>query len=340
MDENAQFVIRPIRKEDADSFYAFAQKAALGITSMPKNQALLEEKIQQSLLSFTTIQPDGSEYYLFVLSNIKSNEVVGVCGISSCMAWKNSKTLYKTIKLEQYLDFPAQLTLNLLEKTSISQGPSELCSLYLNPGHRKEGLGKLLSLSRLLFIASFPLRFQNKLIAEMRGFVDANNASPFWEGIGRKFLNLSFQDLMPLAELKREIISSYLPSFPIPIDLLPIEVQQSIGMMHPRTLPAFEMLQHEGFKTTPLIDLFDGGPVIEANIENILTIQTSQIFQVADIVPQVTDKSLTLISNTSLDYRCCTGSVSSLSKERVSIPTSVADALEVKTGDIIRWRVL
>ena len=50
---------------------------------------------------------------------------------------------------------------------------TELCSLFLDQAHRHASNGPLLAKSRLLFIAEFAERFAPKVIAEMRGRLDA-----------------------------------------------------------------------------------------------------------------------------------------------------------------------
>src|SRR6185503_16458836 len=65
-----------------------------------------------------------------------------------------------------------------LQLLSESKDASELCSLYLHPASRHSGQGRLLSLSRLLFIASHPERFKSTLMAELRGVIDRREVSP------------------------------------------------------------------------------------------------------------------------------------------------------------------
>ncbi|MFH7127688.1 arginine N-succinyltransferase [Klebsiella pneumoniae] len=61
-----------------------------------------------------------------------------------------------------------------------------MCTLFLDPQWRKEGNGYLLSKSRFLFMAAFRERFNEKVVAEMRGVIDEQGYSPFW---GRAWAN-------------------------------------------------------------------------------------------------------------------------------------------------------
>lgn len=71
-------------------------------------------------------------------------------------------------------------------------GNSELCSLFLQAGHRSGLNGRLLSKARFLFIAHFPELFGDKVIAEMRGYSDESGVSPLWEGLVRRFFKMDF----------------------------------------------------------------------------------------------------------------------------------------------------
>ena len=63
-------------------------------------------------------------------------------------------------------------------------GSSELTSLYLSREARGESLGSLISKARLLFIAEFPERFAEKVIAEIRGVSTVDGRSPFYNRHG------------------------------------------------------------------------------------------------------------------------------------------------------------
>src|SRR5260370_21373981 len=67
------------------------------------------------------------------------------------------------------------------------KGLSEVCTLSLRPEFRRPGRGLLLSLSRFLFMSCFPQRFDERVIAELRGFTNKGGLSPFWQAIGRHF---------------------------------------------------------------------------------------------------------------------------------------------------------
>ena len=61
-------------------------------------------------------------------------------------------------------------------------GHTELCSLFLDQAYRHGKNGPLLAKSRLLFIAEFAERFAPKVIAELRGKLDADGTQPVLGG--------------------------------------------------------------------------------------------------------------------------------------------------------------
>lgn len=71
-------------------------------------------------------------------------------------------------------------------------GSSELCTLFLDPDWRKEGNGYLLSKSRFMFMAAFRDKFNDKVVAEMRGVIDEHGYSPFWQSLGKRFFSMDF----------------------------------------------------------------------------------------------------------------------------------------------------
>src|SRR5262249_3915841 len=135
--------------------------------------------------------------------------------------------------------------IKVLKVVPNSPHASEICALYLQPTFRHSGQGRLLSLSRFLFIAAHRHRFRKKIVAEMRGYIDQRQNSPFWEGIGRHFCNLSFVEIMAQLEVDHQFIPEILPQFPIYISLLPKETQEVIGKIHESTKPAYQMLLQE-----------------------------------------------------------------------------------------------
>jgi arginine N-succinyltransferase len=337
--EKNMYVIRPIENKDIETFERMAFNACIGMTNMPRNRKLLEQKIQESLKAFSKhLDSPEDEKYQFVLENIQTGEIGGVSGIFSKTGVAEPEYFYR---IENY--HPASKTLNLPDEIQILQpviyknGPSEICSLFLAPEFRKEGLGRLLSLSRFLFIAAFPTRFEPLMIAEMRGVADKNNNAPFWDGLGRNFLNMDFAGLMTLQEGGKHFIPEILPKYPVYVFLLSKETQDAIGKTHVNTRPALNMLIQEGFNITNEIDLFDAGPKISAHTSEIRTVKSSVLGIVKDVTSNIIESERYILSNESLDFRACFGSIDIHSDNQVSITSDAAKVLRIQAGDKIRF---
>ncbi|MCE5316310.1 MAG: arginine N-succinyltransferase [Parachlamydia sp.] len=333
-------VIRPIRHTDFEAFVHMAQSASIGITNLPKNPDLLKKKLEDSLKAFAEERSTPSpDCYLFVLEHPETG-VGGVAGLFSQTAVKVPEFFFMIEKISLPRFHPAvPAEMPLLLPVIEQNGPSEICSLFLAHNARKAGLGRLLSLSRFLFMAAFPQRFQETVTALMRGYFDAEGRSPFWEGVGRKFLDVDFLTLLRLREGSDEFVRNILPKYPMYAPLLSSEAQAAIGRVHPNTLPALTMLQHEGFIETGQIDFFDAGPRIKATSRNIRTVRESRVATVRAIVPSFQGEFY-LICNSRLDFRAIIAPLILQDEgitQGITLGSDAAEALMVKTGDTIRY---
>ena len=336
------YIMRAITENDMEAFVKLAFQAGIGMTSMPKNREILLQKVSLAIESFRkTVDLPGKEYYLFVLEDLQTGKIIGSSGIEAKTGLANPLIFYRMI----YQSIPALVStarnIPLLKVVHYYNAPSEICSLYLSPKYRHEGLGKLLSLSRFLFIASHLHRFDPIVFALMRAFVDENHASPFWEGIGRHFLDIRYETLLHIRDEETIDLSKILPAYPIYVSLLPKEVQKSIGQVHPDTLNALNMLVQEGFRLTEEIDPFDGGPRIEAETKEIRTVKISKVASVAALSEKEDQKSdRCIIGNDLLEFRACYGKIQELGSQEVSLHKEAADALNLKIGDLVRYAPL
>lgn len=328
--------IRPIRQTDFEAFVQMAQSASIGITNLPKNPNLLRKKIEGSLKAFSDERAAPSqECYLFVLDHPETG-VSGVSGLFSKTAVTAPEfffTLEKASLTHFHPAVPAEMP--LLRPMIEQNGPSEICSLFLARTERTSGLGRLLSFSRFLFMAAFPQRFQETVTALMRGYFDEEGRSPFWEGVGRKFLDVDFPTLLRLREAGDEFVRDMLPQYPIYAALLSPNAQAAIGRVHPNTQPALAMLQREGFTDTGQVDFFDAGPRIKASIRSIRAHRDSRIATVSATMPPFQGENY-LISNCRLDFRAVMAPLI-VQENGIAIGNDAADALMVKQGDTIRY---
>lgn len=332
-------IIRPITVNDKEAFIEIAFEAGIGMTSMPTNRALLEKRIIDSQKAFADGPlPSNRGTYLFVMEDLITGKIVGTCGIASKTGKQTPISFYRIQNQEQHnsIGLPTKNVpaFHVVHHTNYW---SEIGSLFLKKDYRHSGLGRLLSLSRFLFIAAFPGHFDTKIFALMRGNIGDDHVSLFWEGVGKKFVDTSFQTLMELRNEGVHDLSQSLPKYPIYIELLPIEIQESIGKIHFETSAALKMLLDEGFSFSGEFDICDGGPKIEAETVNIRSVASSCTGTIEEIKTELTNKDPFIISNNRLDFRACLSPLEITSSDGIVISQSTAEALQVNIGDTIRY---
>lgn len=330
-------IIRPITKKDTERFVEIAFHAGIGMTSMPKNRPVLMKRVDDAVEAFSkNVNQPGMENYLFVMEDLATGNIGGTCGITAKNG-PNPLFFYRLETIQTTNNIaPAPQSLRIMRPVHYYDYPSEIGSLYLLPDFRHSGLGRLLSLSRFLFMAAYPYRFDKMVFAEMRGYIDKNNTSPFWEGIGRHFLDMDFEAIMHMRDEEFLNVASALPIYPIYIDLLSKEAQESLGKIHFNTQAALNMLIQEGFQLSEEIDVFDGGPKIEAEISEIRTVRESAVDRVAEITTLDIHSPRHIVSNNTLNFRACYSPLGE-GKDGLIIPAAVAEALQLQVGDDVRY---
>jgi arginine N-succinyltransferase len=215
-------------------------------------------------------------------------------------------------------------------------GATELCTLFLKDGYRKNCNGKLLSKARFMFIKQHQARFAETVIAEMRGVSDENGNSPFWKWLEEHFFSMDFPTADYLTGIGQKVfIAELMPKYPIYVNLLSKDAQAVIGQVHNNTRPAIELLKSEGFTFNGYVDIFDAGPTVEAKVDNIATVRNSHDFIVE--IGEQTGDTMVLLANDKLEnFRATVASMSFDERAKtVVLSQQVADALQLQTGDTV-----
>ena len=304
-------VIRPISLDDLDRLFELAGGTGYGLTSLPRDRELLHNKIVESQESFARIgrKPRGDSY-LFVLEDLKTGKAVGTTGIISKVGGFEPFYAYKIeTAIAESEALKVRKTIRFLKLVADHNGPCEVGSLFLLPEYRKDGNGRLLSLVRFLFAAEYPKRFDPTVIAELRGIIDDQGHSPFWEALGRHFFDTDYPNADYLSVVDKKFIADLMPTHPIYIPLLPKEAQEVIGKVHPQSLPALEILKDEGFRENGMVDIFDAGPIVSCKRDDIRTVRDSRKATVEDIVDDVPAAEPYIIASPRKEFRACKGQV-------------------------------
>jgi len=332
-------IVRPIQKSDYDSLHRIAIESGHGFTSLPVNEALLKQRIHHTEESFNkTVTQPGNEGYLFVMEDTESGEVVGTSGIEAAVGLDDAFYHYhlgKVVHSSRELDI--YNTVETLSLCNDYTGASEICTLFLSESHRKNNNGRFLSRMRFLFLAEHAERFSETVIAEMRGVSDDTGRSPFWDWLEEHFFSMDFPTADYLTGIgKKVFIAELMPKHPIYVNLLSEAAQQVINQVHEKTIPALRLLEAEGFSRRGYVDIFDGGPTVEAQRNAIKTVNQSKKCQV--IIGEVTSTDKYIVCNTQISgFRAVqTPLLLRETANQVVITKSVAQALDVNEGDWVR----
>lgn len=335
-------VVRPVQLTDLDALLELAHLTGFGLTTLPRDTELLRERIEESLIGFRRMpQRPRGESYLFVLQDTQTGKVVGTSGIASKVGGFEpfySYRLETVVHASEMLKVRKEIqTLNLVTEHN---GPCEIGSLFLHPDFRKDGNGRLLSLSRFLFMAEHGNRFDPVVIAEMRGVIDDQGRSPFWDALGKHFFEIDFPKADYLSMVNKKFIADLMPRHPIYVPLLPDEAKQVIGQVHPQTRPALELLKSEGFEWSGMVDIFEAGPVMVARIGQIRTVHESRRALLREVVKGPLESDWMHVLNPRIDSRCARIRLHEAHPGSVVLDQEAADALELKVGDPVRYATI
>jgi arginine N-succinyltransferase len=335
-----EFVLRPVREEDLPKVTELVGTISGGMTSLPDHPEYLARRIEDSLRAFDhRVRKPAGETYFFVLEELKSGGIVGTSGLLSRVGGFDPFYTYRIRKhVQTYEPLHIRNELKTLELVKNHKGPSETCSLFLHASYRSHGIGKLLSLPRFCFMKANPERFDEEIIAELRGYLDQEGHSPFWEAVGSKFFQRDYYTADVLSGIgEKDFIEALLPEFPIYINLLPFSAQAVIGKVHPHTEPAKSILTREGFKVTDEVDIFDAGPILRARREELKTWEETRTARIAGIHRTLEKPHDVLLTNLSLDFRAIRAEIDIKADCSVCLTPDAAKVLNVNESQQIQY---
>jgi len=330
--------IRPVERDDLAQLMSLAGKTGGGLTSLPADSATLSARIDRSLMTWQGKLPRAEQGYVFVLADGDTGKAVGICAIEVAVGlqdpWYNFRVgtqVHASKELNVYNSLP---TLSLCNDHT---GSSELCTLFLDPDYRNGKNGYLLSKSRFLFMAAFRDRFMQKIVAEMRGISDEQGRSPFWDSVGHRFFSMSFSDADYLSGTgQKAFIAELMPKHPLYIDYLSPEARAVIGQVHPQTAPARAVLEAEGFRFQNYVDIFDGGPTLECDIDRVRAIRKSR--SLSAVITERIDETLPvcLVANENYQQFRVMLLPADPRSDRIAVTAEQAEILHYQPGDTLR----
>jgi arginine N-succinyltransferase len=279
------FILRSVQPKDLKDLYKLSN--IMTFINLPPDEDLISAKIDSSIKSFHNPSKKLWEnYYIFVLEDQASNEVLGVSMIHAQHGTENEPHFYLSVGQES--KFSQTINTGFVHGTLKlgfdTNGPTEIGGLILNPEFRahQEKLGKQLSFVRFLYMADHADRFKPMIHSELVPPLDKFGNSPLWEAVGRRFFNMNYHEADILSRSNKEFILSLFPSENIYQTLLPMEARESIGKVGKETEPVKRMLENIGFKYTFEVDPFDGGPHYRCPLKDIKPIKEKITGQLVD----------------------------------------------------------
>ena len=193
----------------------------------------------------------------------------------------------------------------------------------------------MIARARYHFIALHRTWFPDLVVAELRGYQDDQEASPFWEAVGRHFYQMSFAEADLLnGRTGSQIIHELGPQDPIHVSLLPKDAQDAIGQPHRDGRRALELLLEEGFENPGYVDIFDAGPTVIAEIDRLQALRQGTYAKISKIEENGSGTDCLVATGQGHAFRAARGRIRA-DEDGVIIAPDLARALNVEPGSTL-----
>lgn len=256
------FIVRAVQRDDLQSLYELARQFTL--LNLPAEKRVIEAKIERSISSFAGELSKNEAEYLFVVEDTEAEMVAGNSLILAKNGTPSSPNFsYKLLKKERFSrELGVGFIHQILRLNINTDGPTEVGGLIVDRGYRRrpEKVGRLISLSRFLYIGMHRERFEEDLHSEMAPPLTEEGRSEFWEALGRRFTGMPYQEADQISSQNNGFIQSLFPEEDIYLALLDSKARLVLGRVAEETQGALHLLNRIGFKYKDEVDPFDGGP--------------------------------------------------------------------------------
>ena len=330
------FRIRAARNDDFQAIYEMAKLTGGGFTNLPPDRGALVEKLARSEQAFTKASDEqGDDLFVMVLEDSATGAIRGTCQIFGMVGVRSPFYSYRITTLTQTSrELGKTFRAEMLTLCTDFEGSSEVGGLFLHPGERAGGLGLLLARSRYLFIRQHRKRFGNRVLAELRGVIDEAGGSPFWDAIAGRFFGMNFQEADEFNAMHgTQFIADLMPKTPIYTAMLPESARAVMGVPHPSGRAAMKMLEREGFAYDCYVDIFDGGPTMSAQTDQIRTVRDARDLILSGTSDEIGGEVLMVASGTLYDFVACYGHVGIAADGTVTLDGKSAELLGIRPGD-------
>ncbi|MCC4233743.1 arginine N-succinyltransferase [Sphingobium soli] len=329
------FIMRIARADDLQTLYEMAKLTGGGFTNLPPDRASLSAKLERTEKALArTSEGIEDELIVMVLENVETRQVRGTCQIYSTVGQNWPFYSYRLGMLTQHSrELGRTFRAQMLSLTTDLEGSVEVGGLFLHPRERAEGLGLLLARSRYLYIRNHRARFGDRVIAELRGVIDEAGGSPFWDGLAGRFFGMSFQEADEFNAVNgNQFIADLMPKTPIYTAMLPDSARAVIGLPHPNGRAAMRMLDTEGFENAGYVDIFDGGPTMVGQVDQLKTIAAARDVTLAATHESGGQKMLIACGQLA-DYRCTWGLIEEHADGAISLDAGSVKRIGLEIGN-------
>ncbi|UTY57528.1 arginine N-succinyltransferase [Massilia sp. erpn] len=335
------YVVRPVELADIAALEALAAVTMPGVHTLPKTRDKIVQAVERSIASFAAhVDIPSEESYLFVLESVAANQIVGTAAIFASAGSNGTYFSFRNDVIQQVSrDLNISHSVHALTLCSELTAYSQLSSFYVDERLKSRPEAALLSRARLLFAVLAPHRFGDRFFVPLAGVTDPDGGSPFWDALGRKFFKMDFLDAERVigGARNRTLIVELMPHYPVYVPLLPGDAQAAMGQIHPSGELAFNLLTAEGFEADEYIDIFDGGPILQAHKHTLRTFNASLTRRVQDVAPGETLDAVAtyaIASRSGMAFRAVTIASPALeNSETVGLPQHLQELLGVAEGD-------
>lgn len=337
------WIVRPAQPDDVPAIASLAKSQRARVSTLPQSSERLAEKIElsQRSLEATAAGPDLGRY-LFVLEDTTSGQVLGTAGID---ASAGSGQPFYTYRLDELIHASHELAVTTrVEVLYLSHeltGRTLLCSFTIADHLRETPAFALLSLSRLMFISQWPGLFADKLIVELQGCQDPSGGSPFWDSLGRHFFAMEFATADTYSGiLSKTFLAELMPSHPIYVTLLSGPARNALGQPHEAAGRSARLLESAGFGWGRHVDIFDGGPTLEAFAHDLERPGQYRYAPARRSVSSLTGQNLLVANSSRQQFRCAMTAGRTTEDMQLELPDDAASALAAEAGsDLVMARL-
>ncbi len=266
--------VRPGRADDVDALLGLARAGGHGLTNLPPDRAVLLRKLEagERALADPVAREEGAPILLITEAE---GRIVGTACIFARVGAEWPFCSYRITRQAQKSHAMRRVVpQRLLNLVHDFDGEVEVGGLFVDPAARGHAVGALTARSRYLIIALHRAWFGRRVMAELRGWQDAQGRSPVWEAIGRRFYDMDFEEADRTNAVEgNQFIADLGPRYPIYVSMLPQAAQEALGRPHDDGRRALAMLKEEGFRDEGYVDIFDGGPTLFTDIDDLRSVR-------------------------------------------------------------------